>query len=246
MSAAIIEQEQACRLEMAEEGRLWVVTLCRAPNREITPDVLQFLGRLLDQSDAPSGPDLVMVQGEGTVFSKGFDVKVIRGYASAADHRRDLLLGNDVFSRIAASHTPWLAAVNGHCLGGGLELALACHFRLCSDAARLGLPELGNGLLPGLGGIHRLTKLVGRSKGAELMISGTMIRADEALQIGLVNRVLPRQRFSEGVLAFARGILAADRGLVSEVLRLTEEAERLGDDDCVMNTIDCILKRAAL
>lgn len=231
------------RVESQDDGRIAVVTIDRAPNNDITPALLSGLSDLLDQLDAPSGPQVAVLQGEGRVFSKGFDVNIIHGFASVEDHRRELQLGNDVCSRIAGCRKPWIAAINGHCLGGGLEVALACHFRLCSDAARLGLPELAIGLLPGLGGIHRLTRLVGRSKALEFIVGGAMIPANEAQTMGLVNRVLPKEGFVDGVMSFARGLLTVKPDLIAEVFRLTEDAQRLGEDDCVMNTIESILRR---
>lgn len=238
-----MSETQGYRVELQDDGRIAVVTIDRAPNNDITPTLLRGLSDLLDQMDSPAGPLVAVVQGEGRVFSKGFDVNVIHGFASVEDHRRELQIGNDVCSRISGCRKPWIAAINGHCLGGGLEVALACHFRLCSESARLGLPELAIGLLPGLGGIHRLTRLVGRSKALELIVCGAMIPANEALAIGLVNRILPKDGYAEGVMAFARGLLTVKPELIADVFRLTEDAERLGEDDCVMNTIETILKR---
>lgn len=238
-----MSESQGYRVELQDDGRIAVVTIDRAPNNDITPTLLMGLSGLLDQMETPAGPSVAIVQGEGRVFSKGFDVNVIHGFASIEDHRRELQIGNDVCSRIAGCRRPWIAAINGHCLGGGLEVALACHFRLCSESARLGLPELAIGLLPGLGGIHRLTRVVGRSKALELIVGGAMIPANDALTIGLVNRILPKDGFADGVMSFARGLLTVKPDLIAEVFRLTEDAERLGDDDCVMNTIETILKR---
>lgn len=238
-----MSEVQGYRIELEGDGQIAVVTIDRAPNNDITPALLSGLSDLLDQIETPTGPRVAVIQGAGRVFSKGFDVHVIHGFASVEDHRRELQLGNDVCTRISSSRKPWIAAINGHCLGGGLEVALACHFRLCSESARLGLPELAIGLLPGLGGIHRLTRLVGRSKALELIVGGAMIPADEALPIGLVNRVLSKDGFADGVMSFARGLLTVKPELIADVLRLTEDAERLGNDDCVMNTIETILKR---
>ncbi len=93
------------------------------------------------------------------------------------------------FFKIENSHKPIVAAVNGFALGGGCELAMACHFRLCSDQAKFGQPEVNLGLIPGYGGTQRLTQLVGKGKAMELMMSGSMIDAAEALQWRLVNHV---------------------------------------------------------
>lgn len=236
--------ESGCCVETIEEGRILVVTLDRPPDHALTPAMLEQIGDAADRVSQSPEIHLAIVRGQNGVFSKGYDVNVIRQHATLAEHRHALLLGNDVCQRLAESHTPWIAAINGHCLGGGLELALACHFRLCQERVRLGLPELAQGLLPGLGGIHRLTRLVGRARALEVIVSGTLLTAEEAQQAGLVHRVLPRQGFFEGVLSFARGILAVDPQLVQEVLRLTALAEYASASQSLLDTVETIVRRA--
>ena len=97
--------------------------------------------------------------------------------------------GHAVFSKIENSPKPIVAAVNGFALGGGCELAMACHFRLCSDNAKFGQPEVNLGLVPGYGGTQRLTQLIGKGKAMELMMTGNLVDANEAKQLGLVNYV---------------------------------------------------------
>lgn len=97
--------------------------------------------------------------------------------------------GQDIFSKIENSKKPIVAAVNGFALGGGCELAMACHFRLCSNNAKFGQPEVNLGLIPGYGGTQRLPRLIGIGKAMELSMSGNMLNAEEALQSGLVNYV---------------------------------------------------------
>lgn len=96
-----------------------------------------------------------------------------------------------VFNVIHQAEKPIIAAINGFALGGGLELALACHMRIASHTARMGLPEVSLGLIPGYGGTQRLTQLVGRGNAMEMILTGGMINAEKALQIGLVNHVVP-------------------------------------------------------
>ena len=98
--------------------------------------------------------------------------------------------GQDIFLKIEQSKKPVIAAVNGFALGGGCELAMACHFRIASDNAKFGQPEVNLGLLPGYGGTQRLTQLIGKGRAIELLISGNMIDASTALQYGLVNHVV--------------------------------------------------------
>jgi enoyl-CoA hydratase len=111
--------------------------------------------------------------------------------------------GSRVLRRLEQLHKPVVAAVNGFALGGGCELALACHVRLASPAARFGLPEVKLGLIPGFGGTVRLARLVGRGRATEIVLSAAMIGADEAFRIGLVNRVVP----AESLIAEARALL---------------------------------------
>jgi enoyl-CoA hydratase len=132
--------------------------------------------------------------------------------------------GQDAFRFIETMSKPVVAAVNGFALGGGLELALACHMRLASENAKLGLPEVKLGIIPGYGGTIRLPRLVGRGRALELMLTGEMIDAQEAYRIGLVNRVLPQAELlpaaealvnkiaSNGPVAVALAIEAVDHG----------------------------------
>lgn len=101
--------------------------------------------------------------------------------------------GQDIFFKIENSKKPIVAAVNGFALGGGCELAMTCHFRVASDNAKFGQPEVNLGLLPGYGGTQRLTQLIGKGRAIEMIISGNMINAATALQYGLVNYVVPQE-----------------------------------------------------
>ncbi|MBK7376298.1 MAG: enoyl-CoA hydratase/isomerase family protein [Ferruginibacter sp.] len=105
--------------------------------------------------------------------------------------------GQDVFFKIENSKKPIVAAVNGFALGGGCELAMACHFRLCSENAKFGQPEVNLGLIPGYGGTQRLTQLVGKGKSMELQMTAHMVDANEALQLGLVNHVTTAESLLE-------------------------------------------------
>lgn len=116
--------------------------------------------------------------------------------------------GQDAFRFIETLGKPVVAAVNGYALGGGLELALACHVRLASEAARFGLPEVKLGIIPGYGGTVRLPRLVGRGRALEMILTGEMIDADEAHRIGLVNRVVAADRLAEEARALLGTVLA--------------------------------------
>jgi enoyl-CoA hydratase/carnithine racemase len=227
-------------LSLTRDGRLLIVRLERPPENRLTPSLLQELGEALDVFEAEA--DAAVLTGTGAVFSYGFDLEVIRSWRSAEEARRDLETGNALLDRMARCPKPLIAAVNGHCFGGGLEIALACHFRLCADKVRLGLPELSIGLLPGLGGIRRLAALAGRAKALELVALGDLVTAEDALRLGIVNRVIPRTGFMDGVRAFARALLLVDPHLLRETIRLFGLPPGTPDDAAADETIRSFLR----
>jgi enoyl-CoA hydratase len=137
--------------------------------------------------------------------------------------------GQETFRMLERMPKPVIAAVNGFALGGGLELALACHIRIASTRAKFGLPEVKLGIIPGYGGTVRLPRLVGRGRALELMLTGDMIDAAEALRIGLVNRVeepdavlgaardMARKMMANGPIALAMALEAVDRGMSTTI-----------------------------
>ncbi len=163
--------------------------------------------------------DAIIFTGKGNVFSKGGDVEELRSAHKTLD-QKIVAYGNEIYTFISTLSKPAIAAINGSCFGGGLELALACHIRLCSEKARLGLPEVSIGLIPGLGGIHRLSRVVGESKALEMILLGDMISAPRALELNLVNRVFPKKDFFMSVLRFVRTLLTTRKEAIAEVLKL--------------------------
>ncbi len=122
--------------------------------------------------------------------------------------QREAMTGRRVFDEIAAFPKPTIAMINGFCLGGGCELALACDVRVASDAARLGQPEINLGIIPGGGGTQRLPRVVGTGQAMRLILSGEIVDAAEALRIGLVDVVHPAAELRERTMEFARGMAA--------------------------------------
>jgi len=152
----------------------------------------------------PASNEFIVFQGADNCFSGGADV---------ADHtpeRVGRLLGafHRVFHEMGAGHAVTIAAVEGHCLGGGCELALACTLRVASRNAKLGQPEVKLGIIPGYGGTQRLARLCGKGVAHELILTGEMITAEEALRVGLVNRVVDSGELLATAEAMARKIIA--------------------------------------
>jgi len=156
-----------------------------ALNKDVFTDLDNVLDMVADNTDIKT----VIITGAGPkAFVAGADITEFAGLDKAAAMAL-AKRGQDVFFKIENSKKPIVAAVNGFALGGGCELAMACHFRLCSENAKFGQPEVNLGLIPGYGGTQRLTHLVGKGKSMELQMTANLIDAAEALQLGLVNHV---------------------------------------------------------
>lgn len=205
-------------LEIGIEGKILIITISNPPNNYLPGAIFNELDSCLELMKS-SEIRAVVFTGKGKVFSKGADITELKGSPRAVDHRT-ILRGNEILTAISRLTKPAIAAINGPCFGAGLELALACHIRLCSEKARLGLPELSIGMIPGLGGIERLIRVIGEAKALEMILLGDMISASRALELNLVNRVLPKNDFFPKVLIFVKTILAAGTDPIEEVLRL--------------------------
>ncbi len=135
----------------------------------------------------------ILITGSGEkAFAAGADIKEFADF-SVEEGKELSANGQRIFKIIETFKKPVIAAVNGFALGGGLELAMACHIRLASDNARFGQPEVSLGVTPGYAGTQRLTQLIGKGKATELLMTGAMIKAEEALKFGLVNYVMPQE-----------------------------------------------------
>jgi len=147
----------------------------------------------------------VLLTGAGEkAFVAGADISEFQDYSLAEGKELGRSGQENVFDAIANSPKPFVAAINGFALGGGLELAMACHIRIAAENAKLGLPEVTLGLIPGYGGTQRLTQLVGKGRAIEMITTGDMITAEKAEQIGLVNYVVPQT----DLISTAEAILA--------------------------------------
>jgi enoyl-CoA hydratase len=180
-------------LQLEQQGPILTVTLHRpealnALNMDTMRSLYTLFGKLL-----PERPDIrgVILTGAGPkAFAAGADIKEFLGLSP--QEGRDLAArGHETFFQIEQSPIPVIAAVNGFALGGGCELAMACHLRVAGEHAKFGQPEVNLGLIPGYGGTQRLIQYIGKSKAMELLLTADMISAEEALRLGLVNHVVP-------------------------------------------------------
>lgn len=181
------------------------------------PDKLNALNRqtleALDAAFAAAGEDpavraVVLTGSGGKAFVAGADIAEMNAL-TAIEGREFSLLGQRLMRRIERLPKPVIAMVNGYALGGGLELAMACHLHVAADSARLGQPEVNLGLIPGFGGTQRLLRLAGRAATLELCLLGTPIDAARALQLGLVNRVVPAADLESETMKLAAQLASA-------------------------------------
>lgn len=165
-------------------------------------ELLRDLGAAIDQVAGGDARALLVTGAGSRAFCAGADVKELMDRSLAAT-RQGAALGQAIFAKLDVLPIPSIALINGYAFGGGLELALACTFRIALPGARLGLPEIKRGLTPGYGGTQRLPRLIGEARALEMILTGRTVMAEEALRIGLVNRVVDRDMLGAGV-SFAR------------------------------------------
>jgi len=229
------------RIEVAAQERILQVALANPPENRLTPEIVEGLNDAMDRFES-GDHDVLVITGSKRTFSKGFDIDAIKSYGDPSELRTALGRCNDVFTRIARSSKLTVAAIGGACMGGGLELALACHLRVCTDKARLGLPEVWLNLIPGLGGVYRLAGLVGAAKALELVALGELISAEEALRLNLVSRVFRQDDFPERVASFVRALVAADQKVIREIIRLAASSKTLGEDANIARATDTFVE----
>ncbi|MEW6324398.1 MAG: enoyl-CoA hydratase-related protein [Nitrospirota bacterium] len=174
------------------DDHIATITINHPPANALSLTVMQQLDAAVSAAIADPAVKVLVLTGAGSVFVAGADLRDVAQISSAARGRELTRNGQAIFDKIEQSPKPVIAAINGlFCLGGGLELAMACHLRIAGDRARLGQPEIDLGIIPGFGGTQRLSRIVGPSKAAELILTGDKITAQEAKEIGLVNKVAP-------------------------------------------------------
>jgi enoyl-CoA hydratase len=185
---------------------------------------LHDLNRVLESLASGNARALLVTGAGDRAFSAGADVKELMG-RTLVEQRSGAALGQAVLAKLDELPMPSIALINGYAFGGGLELALACTFRLAVRSAKLGFPEIKLGLIPGYGGTQRLPRLVGEARATEMILTGRTVDADEAERIGLVNRLVDGD-LTEAGLAFAREMT----GYSLPVLNLARDAIRRAPD----------------
>ena len=191
-------------VKVSVEDRIATITIDHPPANAFNRQVVEELDSAFDEVTANEEVKAIIITGAGQFFIAGADINEIYAVKDKPEEAKAFIeRGKELFNKVEASRKPVIAAINGRfCLGGGTELAMACHIRIAEAGVRIGQPEINLGIMPGWGGTQRLPRLVGKGKALEMLLTGDHITAQEAYRIGLVNKVVPVGQ----VIREARGI----------------------------------------
>ena len=208
-------------IEISKNNHIGTLTINRpdslnAMNREVLLEFINELKKIQSDKDIR----VIIITGSGEkAFIAGADIKLMQKM-----NREEALefanLGQELANLIEKSEKPIIAAVNGYALGGGCEIALSCHLRIASDNAVFAQPEVKIGLLPGWGGTQRLPRIIGRGLANEIILTGRNVTAKEALDIGLVNKVVPQDELMNTCFGIANAILKNSPNAIAESIKL--------------------------
>lgn len=204
-----------------EEDRIATVTINNPPANALSSPLLNELSSIFDELEKNDNVKVIVLHGHGKFFAAGADIKEFTTLESGADFVKLAQNGQKLFDRIERFKKPVIAAVHGAALGGGLELAMACHIRLVSEKVKLGLPELQLGLIPGFAGTQRLPRYVGVAKAAEMMLTSEPITGCDAVRLGLANHSYEDEVLLEKAYELAGKLVkksAVTMGLALELL----------------------------
>ncbi|MCC6191023.1 MAG: enoyl-CoA hydratase/isomerase family protein [Anaerolineales bacterium] len=209
------------------EDRVAVITIDHPPVNALNEATISELNAALDEALASPAVKAVVLTGGGQMaFVAGADIHEFSKLSTLAEAQAVSRQVQSVFAKIECAPKPFIAAINGVALGGGLELAMACHMRIIGDRAKVGQPEINLGIIPGWGGTQRLARLVGKAKAVELILTGDSVTAQEAYRLNLVNKVVPGGE----VLKTARDLARKIAGKGALATRAALEAITLGLD----------------
>ena len=217
---------------LERRGRVGIITLNRpkalnALNSELMREVVS----VVEELDADSGIGAILITGSERAFAAGADIAQLRDRTSSDALKA---INSGIFNRIEEFAVPVIAAVKGYALGGGCELAIACDLRVLGESAKMGQPEVKLGIIPAAGGTYRLPRLVGLGLARELVYTGRMVAADEAMRIGLANKVVPDAEVVDAALAMADAIAKNGRLAVRAAKRALNALSRPGHENAVV------------
>ncbi len=212
-------------LSYDEDDFIAILTIKHPPANALTYEMFDEFSEVLDMIENRKKVKVAIIKGEGKFFSAGADVKQFTSYQNETDYQLLAKKGQQLFNRMEHFRIPIIASIHGAALGGGLELALGCHIRIVTKSAKLGLPELTLGLIPGYGGTQRLPQLIGIAKAYELILTGNVVDGVEAGKLGLANHVVAESDLDNETIKFARQIAEKSRTSINHVMKLIPYAK---------------------
>lgn len=207
-------------LQQKVDHHVATITLKNPPANVLSTALLQQLDDVLTSIEKDSHIHVIVLHGEGRFFAAGADINEFTSLQKEEDFVQLARKGQQLFDRIEHFSKPIIAAIHGAALGGGLELALACHIRLATEDAKLGLPELQLGLIPGFAGTQRLPRYVGVAKAAEMILTSESITGKEAVYMGLINSTHTERSLMTEAYTLAEKIAAQSTITVKKILQL--------------------------
>lgn len=211
-------------VKVSTEDRVALLTLDYPPMNVLNTATVTELNEALDDLLANDEVKAMVITGAGNfAFIAGADINQIASIKSPEEARGLVGMGHALMSKIESAKKPIIAAINGYCLGGGLELAMACHMRICNNRAQLGQPEIGLALIPGFGGTQRLPRIVGKGRALELILTGARISGAEAANIGLVNKAVPAAEVVRTAMGLAKKIASFGQLAIAAALEAVNE-----------------------
>lgn len=207
------------------EEQIATITINHPPANALSSIVLKELSEVLDGLENNEEVRVIVLKGEGRFFSAGADIKEFTTVSNGEEFSKLSTYGQNLFERMENFTKPIIASIHGAALGGGLELAMGCHFRIVSENAKLGLPELQLGLIPGFAGTARLPKFVGVAKAAEMLWTSDPISGKEAVQVGLANHAFPEENLVEETYKIAKKIAAKSPISIAATIELLNIAK---------------------
>lgn len=210
-------------VKITQEDAIATVTLNNPPRNVLSIELISELENVARELAEDTSLKVIVLNGSGPLFVAGADIKVIAGITSAKEGEAMARQGQTIFDQFEQMNKVVIAAINGYCLGGGMELAMACHVRIAGDRTRFGQPEINLGIMPGFGGTQRLPRLVGEAKAIELILTGDMVNAEEAKRIGLVNRVVPEGEVLKQAMGLAKKIASKGKKAIEASLKAIME-----------------------
>ena len=212
-------------LEYRVDGSIATITIKSPPANALSSIIFKELKQMLADIKLENSIKAIILRGEGRFFSAGADIKEFTSFQDAADYQSLAEMGQHLFDEIEHFHIPIIAAIHGAALGGGLELAMACHIRVVSEQAKLGLPELTLGIIPGFAGTQRLPQFVGSAKAYEMILSGDPISGIEAHRLGLANQVFSEDELFSEVTKLATKIAEKSKPTINRIMQLIPYAK---------------------